>query len=348
MNNPQKNSLFAGFCIYICLLSSCALNTPKKYETGFFGLFDTYTNVIAYAKSESEFKRRAETIRDRLLELHRYFDIYETYEGINNLRTVNDMAGVMPVPVCGEIIGLLQFSKAMYYETDGAFNIALGSVLCVWHDYREAGLQHPETAAKPPMDILTEASTHTDIDKLIIDEEKMTVFLAEAGMSIDVGAVAKGYAAQLVAEQLEGGVPVLMDIGGNVAAVGKPPDKHGFWNVGVMNPDYKQDSADEFLTTLKIESAAIVTSGDYQRYYEVDGVRYGHIIDPGTLAPAARYRSVTIVHGDSGLADALSTALFILPYETGCAVAERFGAAVLWMTRDDEIITNMRFDMYGK
>jgi len=332
------------FFFAICLLSSCA-STPKKYETGYFGLFDTYTSIIIYAKNEGEFKRCADGIHDRLLELHRYFDIYDTYDGVNNLKTVNDMAGVAPVPVRGEIIGLLQFSKEMYYETNGAFNIALGPVLSIWRDYREAGVQHPEGAAPPPMEILLEASAHTDIEKLIIDAERMTVFLTEPGMSIDVGAVAKGYAAQLVVEQLTDGVSVIMDIGGNIVAVGKPPGKRGLWNVGVMNPD-KETGADELLTTLKTESAAVVTSGDYQRYYEADGVRYGHIVDPYTLMPAARYRSVTVVHADSGLADALSTALFILPYDDGLKTAERFGAAVMWMTRGDEIYKNERFERY--
>ena len=333
------------FIFIACLLSSCA-STPKKYETGYFGLFDTYTNLVVYAKSESEFRRCADGIRDRLLELHRYFDIYESYDGVNNLKTVNDMAGVAPVPVCGEIVELLKFSKMMYTETNGAFNIALGPVLSIWHTYREAGVQHPETAVPPPMEILIEASAHTDIEKLIIDEEHMTVFLSEPGMSIDVGAAAKGYAAQLIAEQLTDGVSVLMDIGGNVVTVGNPPGKYGFWNVGVFNPDHGQDGADELLTTLKTGSAAVVTSGDYQRYYEADGVRYGHIIDPDTLAPAARYRSVTVVHENSGLADVLSTALFILPFEDGFALAERFGAAVLWMTRDGEIYRNGRFEQY--
>ena len=121
-------------------------------------------------------------------------------------------------------------------------------------------------------------------------------------------------------------------MGGNVCATG-PKDEDGTpWRVGVQNPD----GGDNYLHTLNITGGSVVTSGDYQRCYMVDGKIYHHIIDPATLYPSEYWRSVTVLCADSGLADALSTALFLLPYEEGLALAEASGAEALWVNEAGE------------
>ena len=174
---------------------------------------------------------------------------------------------------------------------------------------------------------LQEAALHTALDAVIIDEEASTVFISDPSVRLDVGAVAKGWAAQRAAEDAPKGL--LISVGGNVCATGPKDAKGTPWVVGVQNP-----SGDNYLHTLYVSGGSIVTSGDYQRYYTVDGKQYHHIIDPDTLYPGNYWRSVTIVCDDSGLADALSTALFLLPLEDGQKLLDQCGAEAMWVDAD--------------
>ena len=113
------------------------------------------------------------------LEFNKLYDIYKDYDGINNIKTINDNAGIKPVEVQQEIIDLLLFSKEWYNRTNGKCNIALGSVLSIWHDYRNASINNPEKAEIPPPDMLKEAMRYTDINKVIVDEDNNTVYLED-------------------------------------------------------------------------------------------------------------------------------------------------------------------------
>ena len=301
----------------------------KQYSATFLSLFDTVTTVLGKAESEEMFNERANAMRDMLEKYHQLFDIYHTYEGMNNLKTINDMAGKEPVKVDAEIIRLLKDCKEFYEITGGKVNVAMGSVLNIWHETRSAGRLEPEYAKLPDMEDLLAASQYTDFDQVLIDEEASTVFIADPHVRLDVGAVAKGWSVQRIIEQSHEGM--LISVGGNVASSG-PKDPSGTpWVVGVENPD-----GEAYLHTLNLKKGCVVTSGDYQRTYVVDGKYYHHIIDPETLFPSALWRSVTVAHDDSGEADALSTALFILPLEEGKALLEKYGAEALWVNAAGE------------
>ena len=253
--------------------------------------------------------------------------------GVNNLKTVNDSAGQAPVRVDQKIIDLLLACRELYGVTQGRVNVAMGSVLSLWHDYREAGTAHPEQAALPPMEALEEAARHTAIEDLVIDERASTVYLADPDMRLDVGAVAKGYAAQRVAEacRAQGDGSMLISVGGNVCAIGGQDSAGKPWTVAVTDPSGERP----YLHALAVADATLVTSGSYQRQYTVDGKSYPHILDPDTLMPAAYFTSVTVLAEDSGCADALSTALFILPYGEGAALAASLdGVEALWVETD--------------
>lgn len=309
----------------------------KRYEATFLTLFDTVTTIVGYAETEADFTATAQAIHDDLLEYHQLYDIYNEYEGMNNLKTVNDHAGEAPVSVDRKIIDLLLFSKDLYTRTGGKVNIAMGSVLSLWHDARELGVQYPDEAALPDRDALERAAAHTDINSIQIDEEKGTVFFSDPEVRLDVGAIAKGYAVQ----QVCGSAPaaLLISVGGNVCATGPKPETGQPWVVGIQNPD----APEEYLHTIYVEDFSVVTSGDYQRYFTVDGVAYHHIIDPDTLFPADYWRSVTILCPDSGLADALSTALFTLPQQEGQALLDAFGAQAMWVRPDGSILYSPGF-----
>ena len=309
------------------LLCGCTQAQPeqKQYNATFLTLFDTVTTIVGRAESPEVFREKAQAVHDELLEYHQLFDVYNDYEGMNNLKTVNDAAGIESVQVDGRIVALLLDCKAYYELTGGKVNVAMGSVLQLWHEARNDSLDDPAHAYLPEQAELEQAALHVDFDSVIIDEAASTVFITDPNVRLDVGAVAKGWAVQRVAEQLEEGL--LISVGGNVCATG-PKDANGTsWVVGIQNPD----GSDEYLHTLYLSKGCVVTSGDYQRYFVVDGQAYHHIIDPQTLYPSEYWRSVSIVCEDSGLADALSTALFLLPLEEGQALLERCGAEAVWV-----------------
>ena len=320
--------LFFAFCL---LASGCSLpakEEQKQYTATFLDLFDTVTTVIGRAESEAAFREKAQAIHDALQAYHRLFDIYNDYEGVANLKTVNENAGKQPVKVDKAVIELLKDCKEYYRLTDGKVNVAMGSVLALWHDTRTDGIRDPQNAKLPAMEALQEAARHTDINSILIDEEASTVYITDPKTRLDVGAVAKGWAAQKVAEQASSGL--LISVGGNVCATGPKLQDGTPWVIGIQDPE----ETDKNLHTLYLTKGSVVTSGDYQRTYWVEGKAYHHIIDPQTLMPAAHWRSVSIVCEDSGLADTLSTGLFLMDYEQGKALAETCGAQVLWVQAD--------------
>jgi thiamine biosynthesis lipoprotein len=306
------------------------INWPRYrlFEAEFYGTFDTVVVVRGYAKNESVFNRGFDALKERMETLHRLYDIYHGYEGLDNLHTVNLQAGVAPVAVEPEIIDMLLLAKEGYNLTNAAVNIALGPVLALWREYRENGITHPSEAKLPPMDLLEEAFLLADMNDLIIDEENKTVFLRKAGMSLDVGSVAKAYAAGLALDAAKeaGLTSVIINAGGNIIVGGPPLDGRSHWNIGIQNPG----SPAEIIETVYMNDTTLSCSGGYERFYSVDGTVYHHIIDPATLMPANRYKQVAVLHENAGLADILSTALFIMPYEEGRALAEVYGAEVFY------------------
>ncbi len=316
--------------------SSPALN---RYSVVWLDTFDTVISLIGFAESEEAFAKEAERVHETLVYLHKLFDGYNRYEdeGIVSVCSLNECAGSEPVAVDPVLFALLRFAKAQYPLTHGQTNVAMGSVLSLWHEYREAGLSDPDSAALPPMDALKEASAHADIADLILDEEACTVFFADPLLRLDVGAVAKGYAAEIVAQMLLAGeMPsFILSAGGNVRIGESPADGRVNWGVGIQDPDGAAFGASDIVETLFLRGCSVVTSGDYQRFYTVDGKTYCHLIDPDTLMPGTFYRSVSIITEDSGYADLLSTAAFLMPYDESRAFIESLpGVEAIWLFPD--------------
>lgn len=316
-----------------------------RYEGSFIDVFDTVTKIVLYAPDEDTASALVDEVHALLREYHTLFDIYNAYDGVNNIKTVNDNAGVAPVKVDQKLIDLVSYAKEMYTLTSGKMNIAFGSVLHIWHNYREAGIDDPKNAALPPMDDLTAAAAHCNIDDVIVDADAATIYLADPAMSLDVGAIAKGYAAQKVVDTLigRGVTDLLLSVGGNVCGIGSRIDGTP-WKVGIQNPDL---SSSEYLCYLAVRDTNLVTSGSYQRYYTVGDTTYHHIIDPVTLMPATYFISVSVLAPDSGLADALSTALFNMPLSEGQAfVASLDNVEAMWVFPDGTQVQSDGFAAY--
>ena len=333
--------------ITAALFAACGCKkTDDKYQYAFFDVFDTVTELTIYAEDEAAAADAAKAAHERLIYLNKLFDIYNEYDDAVSLMAVNASAAKAPVSVSGETMALLKFAKEAYALTGGKVNAAMGSVLSIWHDYREAGLADEANAKLPPMELLEQAAEHTDISSIVLDEANGTAFFTDGMVRLDVGAIAKGFAGQMVTDELNARIEAgqisaaLLSLGGNVCAAGTKPNGEA-WQIAVQDPRSSDNAA-----TVSIASGYVVTSGDYQRYYTVNGVRYNHIIDPDTLMSADKHASVTVISSDGALADALSTALFIMDTDEGRALIDSIDdAEALWIAKDGGITRTDGFNI---
>lgn len=306
-------------CLFGCQKSNAVL---EKYSEQMFDAgFDTVITLIAYTEDEAAFQTYQKQAKALFVHYHQLFDRYQNYEGVQNVKTINDQAGIAPVKVDQELLELVQLTKQYGAYSAYQYDVTYGAVFEIWHDYRNNAAQN-NIKQIPSMEELTQAKTHTGWEHVIIDEKASTIYIDDPNASIDLGSAAKGYACELVAKQLEsdGLSHAIINAGGNVRIIGEKPDGAS-WNVGIQLPSSEENSS---IANVSIEKdASFVTSGDYQRAYEVDGKRYHHIIDPHTLMPAHYMRSVTVITKDSGIADMLSTTLFTMPYEQGNALLKQ-------------------------
>ncbi len=285
-------------------ISSCKSgnNNLSFYNT--YDFFDTVSSIYLYSDN-------SETIYNELYLLmekyHKLLDIYNEYDGINNICTINKNAGIKPVKVDNDILDLISFCKKFCELTYGKVDISFGAVLSVWHDYRDKKIL-------PDYSSLLDALKHTGFDKIEVDYNNGTVFITDENASIDVGAVSKGFVCEKLAEYLESNniSNCAINLGGNIKLIGKKGTDEN-WITGIKNPSDESN----IIMKLSVSNLSIVTSGGYERFYELNGIKYHHIIDSETLFPAAFHDSVTIICENSEIADLLSTALFCMSVDDG-------------------------------
>ncbi len=326
------------FCFLLSLTSCGSKKSLEKYTEYSFDYFDTVTTVVGYAESSEEFSLIFEEIKAELSRYHKLFDIYKTYDGITNLADVNALydGKHKELKVDKEIIDLVIFSKEMYEKTNGRVNIAFGSVLKLWHNVRTDAEKDINSIKLPSNEELKKAAKHTNIEDVVVNKEKSTIFLADDKLTLDVGAIAKGYAVEkvcdlLVSKNITG---YIINVGGNIKTVGTHPTGEEFL-VGIENPDTKDDNK-PYLEKVYIKNKSVVTSGSYQRYFTLNGKNYHHIIDTATLMPSEKgFRLVSVICEDSAVGDALSTALFCTEKEKAEEILKNFSnLSVIWLTQD--------------
>ena len=197
------------FSMLVCCLSSCKTEKRKeKFTKTLLDYFDTVTTITGYADNKGEFDKVVKLVEDRLWEYHKLYDAYhskndsglaELYAGVTNIKDINALVDGQHV-VCKvdqKLIDLLLYCKEIYALTGGETNVAMGSVLKLWHDERENASVNSSLASLPKEESLLAASMHADINDIVINEQERTVFLADPEMLLDVGAVAKGYATEM-------------------------------------------------------------------------------------------------------------------------------------------------------
>lgn len=328
-SGENMKKILITLLVALMLLSGCSNNeaTLEQYTKRTLSAgFDTEVLLIGFAESESKFDEYFELTKQEYLRYNAYFDMFKSYEGINNIKTINDNAGIKPVVVDQEIIDLLLFIQEYDEFNDDKFDPTLGAVLDIWHNYREQGMidnQDNLPGAVPSLETLQEADSLTGFDLLEIDDVNNTVYLTKVGASLDLGGVAKGWVTEKIAHTLEeaGLQHGALNAGGNVRTINSKPD--GPWRIGVARPSTLNTSS---VDTMTLDgSTSMVTSGDYQRFYvNENGDTYHHLIDPQTLMPSNYFRSITIITADSGVADLFSTILYLTNYEDGLQLLDDF------------------------
>lgn len=321
---------------WLCLLVSFILflglvfpaQAAGKHMDYIWGTFDTVVILTAYTDTDQQYAEMLSYVKSEFTRLHRIFDKYHTYEGIHNLCALNEAAPFAPYAPAKELMNLLLQINEWRNVYSKKNDPALGAVLKLWHVARE------ETLTPPTWEALTAAAAHCAWMNVVMEDG--TVFFTDPALSLDLGSVAKGYAAQLVADGLRqmGYDSFIINAGGNVVTGEAPLDGREHWSVGVENPD----SPSQIRSLVYVKNLSVITSGDYQRYFESKGVRYHHLIDPDTLFPGQYFRAVTLICDDSGLGDFLSTALFLTPFEEGLALVEGMdGLEAQWTLPDGTI-----------
>ena len=319
----MKKRLLAYLTILVLLLSACNLlpdaggNPRAQASESSIWAMDTQMDLRLYGDSDG---KTMAALTARLYELDRSLSATDPDSDLSALNS----SGRSEEP---RILCLTAEALAVSEQTGGALDVTLLPVSRAW-GFTTDNKSVPEAAA---LEALRE---RVGMDKIEL-QEGVCVSLP-AGTELDFGALAKGYAADLCRARMEeDGLSGILSLGGNIQTVGAKPDGSP-WVVGVQDPN----DAGRYALTLRLSGAkAVVSSGDYQRYFEQDGVRYCHILDPKTLAPVrGSLRAVTVV-ADSGLrADALSTALFVLGREAGESLWRKLGDfEAIWMEADGSI-----------
>ena len=283
---------------------------------------DISVSFTAYVPKKSEFDGYVDLVRTEYLRLNHIFDKYNDVQGVNNLKKINDQAGIAPVVVDQALIDLLLISKAWVTQSKGTFDVTLGAVLKIWHDYRENGQTLNDDGKLGPIPTLAQlqvAAQYVGWNFVQIDDTANTVYLTDQRASLDLGGISKGYTTDLVAQKLKaaGLQSGLLSFGGSSSVIiGVKPNNLN-WNVAIRAP-IKGNPYIELDNVYFPSNFALSSSGDDQNYYQgTDQKFYHHIIDPKTLYPVDNgCHSVTVFTTENAtIAEALSKTLYILPFE---------------------------------
>lgn len=285
----------------------------KGYERTEF-LFDTQCTITAYGK---EAKTAVDAAFDHIAQIHSMTNFYSKSSQVED---INNQAAGTEIFVDKELSRILTAALDVGSSSQGAFDITVASVATLW-EFSGGG-------RVPTEDEIQRKLEFVGADKLRFDR-KSTLIKNNDNVKIDLGGAAKGYAGDVAIDILKkyNVVGAIADLGGNITCFGKNPNSSdGKWRIGLQKPFAP---AGEYEDIVEIEEGAVVTSGIYQRYFEKNGKRYHHIIDPQTGYPAeAEYSSVTIVSDSSLYADCLATACYVLGEDKGKELADKYSAEI--------------------
>ena len=262
-------------------------------------------------------------------EIKRIEKLLTTYDENSETNRINRAAGISPVKVCEETFRLIQRSLRISQITQGAFDISYGSVdKSLWNfDVEMTSLPDAKTAKRMVRLI--------NYRNIILDENEMTVFLKEKGMRIGFGGIGKGYAAEMAKRVLKGsGVKSgIVNASGDLTAWGYQPDGQP-WTIGIVNPNF----AGKIFSYMNVTDVAVATSGNYEKFVLIDGVKYSHTIDPHTGLPVRGIKSVTIISPNAEIADAMATPVTIMGIKAGLDMINQIKDIEAIVIDDNDVI----------
>jgi FAD:protein FMN transferase len=319
----HKTYLLIVLAIAALLLNSCSSQKASTFQKS-RALLDTLITITVAADS----RQSAEKAIDDSFEVIREFgDLVNFYSDESEISEINRNAGIRAVKVSQETFDLIEKALFISEKSEGAFDPTIGSEIQLWDFVNKI---------RPSDEEIRQRLGAVNYRNVVLDRKKSTVFLKKENMLLDLGGIAKGYAADIAVKSLKhnGISSGLVAVAGDIKSFGRKPENKP-WIVGIRNPRQK-GADDEIIVRLPLNEKAISTSGDYERYFILDGQRFHHIIDPRTGYPSNASRSVSIIADDGYMTDALATALFIAGPEKGMELAKEMLLEAVIIGRDGE------------
>lgn len=327
----KRKGILTFIFVTLLIISGCGLsskaesvhiNTTPHSKTEF--LMGTVVTVKIYDKDK-------EDVLDLAFErINELADKTSSEQKDSEVNTINANAGVMPTQVSNDVFKLIKVAKAHSHLADGKFDITVGPLTKLWH------IGFPD-ARKPDQAEIDAILPLIDYEAVKLDEENQTIFLTEQGMELDLGAIAKGFITDEVVTVLEENdvTTAIIDLGGNIYVLGNHPSGDA-WTVGIQDPNAKRGST---VGKVKRSNESIVTSGIYERYLEVDGEKYHHLLNPDTGYPFTNdLAGISIITDNSTDADALSTTAFSKGIEGGLQfIQESTDAEAIFIGHDKKV-----------
>ncbi|MHB8126245.1 MAG: FAD:protein FMN transferase [Desulfitobacteriaceae bacterium] len=320
----MKKLIYVLIIIILLIFStSCGIRQAEPFKSDGFALGTIISQVIYGAN--------AQKASDEVLAKMKYLEALMTINAPGgDINKLNENAGKGYVDLNPETVSVLKSARKISELSGGAFDITVAPVVKSWG----IGTDKPQVPTNETLEKLVSLIDYTDV---YVDEARNRASLQKSGQMVDLGGIAKGYAGDVTIETYKknGIKSAFINLGGNVVALGSKPDGSS-WGIGIQNP---RSENGEIVGFVNVSDKAVVTSGDYQRYFEKDGKRYCHIIDPHTGYPAdSGLMSVTIIATSSIEADGLSTSAFILGLDKGMELVKRYGQAeAIFITSDKKI-----------
>lgn len=316
-------------------LSSCAEQdkTYKESRT----VMDTFTTITVTSSSK---EKAEEAVDAGFAEIEKLDKFLNNFEPDSEISTISKFSGIKPVNVSRETLDLMHKTMNISEITNGAFDPTIASVGKLW---KFSG--RPADPSMPSKDEIENALKLVDYRKIKIESAISEIYLKEKGMEIDLGGIAKGYAADKAIEAIKakGIKSALVAIAGDIRgfglnASGKP------WKVGIQNPRPENPNSEkpweDIFATLNLKESAVSTAGDYQRFFIKEGKRYHHIIDPATGYPSeSGLISVSVIAPEGYVADGIDTAILILGLEKGMKLLESKGLDGILVDSEKKVFT---------
>jgi thiamine biosynthesis lipoprotein len=316
---------FSFFLIIVLFFTHCSRDS--LYRESRMSM-DTLVSITVRSASKKEADH---AIKAGFKEIEELADLLDYYSPTSEITAINKNAGKKPVKVSNQTLDVIKKSLEIARLTDGAYDPTIGPVMKLWDFVNKI---------KPEQSVLQENLPLVDYRKVDINVENSTVFLRNKGMELDLGGIAKGYAADRALDVItsQGIKAVLVAIAGDIKCSGLKPGEIS-WHVGIQSPrdDEKCVSENNILASLFLDDQAISTSGDYQRYFIENGIRYHHLLNPKTGMPSHELISVSLIAKMGVMTDALATGVFVMGIDKGIKLLTSLGIDGVFVDKDKKV-----------